>query len=413
MNTTAKGDAFEERALRIVETMIEEKRISVMADAYTIKKKTPYYSHARKGNIIFDLTVEVQPPGADRYSLIYIIECKDYKTPISIDRLEAFSKKIEQVAPRNSKAVFITTSRFQKSAHNFAESQGIMLIGVDTSNQYNILLYNKLKSDTIIEFYNKNKVKLDQGEEYLEKEIDTTLIKAFQNIKGVKNNIKNYSKEDIELIADEVLNLIDPGILKCERVVSIDDLVKYTNKILGLKIKNTKNSDTFGCFDVNNQTIQVNHKLYKAKRYKFVLAHEIGHYLIHDGAIIDSELINTLPDSEYNFRTNKHSLQNEKQWIEWQANYFAACLTMPRIPLMAILLQYQRRFDAREGHLYVDDQPSNIKSFSRIISAMSIRLDLSKTSIINRLKEMGKFTDNSRTKSIGQIMYDYQSQLVV
>ncbi|SHJ50103.1 Restriction endonuclease [Hymenobacter daecheongensis DSM 21074] len=413
MNTTAKGDAFEERALRIIETMIEEKRIAVMADAYTIKKKEPYYSHARKGNIIFDLTVEVQPPGADRYSLIYIIECKDYKTPISIDRLEAFSKKIEQVAPRNSKAVFIATSRFQKSAHNFAESQGIMLVGVDISNQYNIVLYNKLRSNTVIDFYNKNKVKLDQGEKHLEKEIDTTLIKAFQNIKGIENNVKNYSKENIELIANEVLNHIDPGILNCERVASIDDLVEYTNKILGLRIKNTNNAAIFGCFDANNQNIQVNHSLYKAKRYKFVLAHEIGHCIIHDGTIVESELINTLPDSEYSFKTNKHSLKNEKQWIEWQANYFAACLTMPKVPLMATLLQYQRRFGVREGHLYVDDQPGNIKDFIKIINAMSIRLELSKTSIINRLKGLGKFTDNSRARSIGQIMHDYQSQLVI
>lgn len=50
MNTTAKGDAFEERALRVIEAMIEEKRIAVMANAYTIKTKEPYYSHARKGN---------------------------------------------------------------------------------------------------------------------------------------------------------------------------------------------------------------------------------------------------------------------------------------------------------------------------------------------------------------------------
>ncbi|MBW3126947.1 ImmA/IrrE family metallo-endopeptidase [Hymenobacter profundi] len=288
-----------------------------------------------------------------------------------------------------------------------------MLVGVNTSNQYNIILYNKLKTDQSIQFFNKNVVHLDQGEKYLEKEIDTTLIKALQKVSNIENNIKNYSKKDIELIANEVLNHIDTGILKGERILSIEDLVKYTNRILGLKVKNTDNTSIFGCFDVNNQTIHVNHNLYKEKRYKFVLAHEIGHCLIHDGALIESQLINTLPDSEYNFRTNKHSLQNEKQWIEWQANYFAACLTMPKAPLMAMLLQYQGRFDAREGNLYVDDQPNNIKIFVKIINSMSIRLELSKTSIINRLRELGKFTDNSRTKPIGQIMHDYQNQLVI
>ncbi|RYE18847.1 MAG: hypothetical protein EOP45_13520 [Sphingobacteriaceae bacterium] len=116
MNTTAKGDAFEKRALTVIKSIIDEKRIAVMADAYSIYEKKPYYSHDRKGDIIFDFTIEVTPPGAKKYSLIYIIECKDYKTPVSIDRLESFCSKVEQVAPRNSKAVFITTSRFQKSA---------------------------------------------------------------------------------------------------------------------------------------------------------------------------------------------------------------------------------------------------------------------------------------------------------
>ena len=410
MNTVAKGDAFEKRSLSIIKNMIEAKRIAVMENAYSIHEKKPYYSHDRKGNIIFDLTIEVKPPEADRFSIIYIIECKDYKTPVSIDRLEAFCSKIEQVAPRNSKAIFITSSRFQKSAKNYAESKGVMLVGVENDNSYNIMLYKSPRTDGGIKFFNKDEQKLSQGEEYLEKDIDTTLLEGLKSIKNAPNNISRHSKEDIESIANEILDEIDGSILKEGNDLSIEKMANYVNKALRLKVKNTTQPDILGCFNPKDGVIQVNHKLAENRRYKFVLAHEIGHCIIHDGVIIESELVNVMPDSEYNFKTNRNDLQNDKNWIEWQANYFAVCLTMPKYVFIAKLLHFQQLLNLREGKIYVDDQADNVKDFVKITNKMPQYFLLSKTCIINRLKELDMLVDNSRMKSIGHIMHEYQSQ---
>lgn len=413
MNTTAKGDAFEKRALGIIKNMIEEKRIAVMENAYTVQEKRPYYSHDRKGNIIFDLTIEVKPPDANKYSLIYIIECKDYKTPVSIDRLEAFCSKIEQVAPRNSKAIFITTSRFQKSARNYADSKGIMLIGVDSNNHYNIELYKKLERFQRINFFENLVTKLDTGEQYLEREVDKSIVEWINNIKFSQNIIRHYTKQDIELIANEALDIIDKEILFGNLVLTKEHLANYSKSILGFSVKNTDSSNILGCLNTEKSIIQVNHDLYHSRRYNFVLAHEIGHCILHEGYIMDSALLNIMPDSEYSFRTDRYTLDNDKNWIEWQANYFAVCLTMPKHPFIATLLYFQQRLGLREGSIYLDDQISNIKDFIKLINVMSRHLELSKTSVINRLKELEMLIDKSRLKSIGQIMNEYQSLLII
>jgi Zn-dependent peptidase ImmA (M78 family) len=412
MNTTAKGDAFEKRALTIIKNMIDDKRIAVMADAYSICEKKPYYSHDRRGDIIFDLTIEVTPPGANKYSLIYIIECKDYKTPVSIDRLEAFCSKVEQVSPRNSKAIFITTSRFQKSAKNFADSKGIMLVGVDETNFYNVILYNKIRSSSSIPFLN-NLSDLDVNEKFLEKDIDDTILSGILKIDRTNIATIFYSKLDIESVANEILSKIDPSISDGKDRVTIEALVNYTNKSLGFKVKNTQAPNELGSIDIGNRIIKVNHSLYSTRRYKFVLAHEIGHYILHDGLVFNDEVLYNMSDSEYNFRTDRYTLRNDKNWIEWQANYFATCLTMPKYYTIARLFYYQQTLGLQEGNLYIDDDIINIKSFAKILDLLSFHFELSKSSIINRIKELEMFTNKSRLKSIGQIMHEHQGELII
>jgi Zn-dependent peptidase ImmA (M78 family) len=412
MNTTAKGDAFEKRALTVIKNMIDDKRIAVMADAYSICEKKPYYSHDRRGDIIFDLTIEVTPPGANKYSLIYVIECKDYKTPVSIDRLEAFCSKVEQVSPRNSKAIFITTSRFQKSAKNFADSKGIMLVGVDETNFYNVILYNKIRSSSSIPFLN-NLSDLDVNEKFLEKDIDDTILSGILKIDRTNSATIFYSKLDIESVANEILSKIDPNISDGKDRVTIETLVNYTNESLGFKVKNTQAPNELGSIDSENKIIRVNHSLYSTRRYKFVLAHEIGHCILHDGLVFNDEVLYTMSDSEYNFRTDRYTLKNDKNWIEWQANYFATCLTMPKYYTIARLFYYQQTLGLREGNLYIDDDIVNIKSFAKILDLLSFHFELSKSSIINRIKELEMFTNKSRLKSIGQIMHEHQGELII
>ena len=98
-------------------------------------------------------------------------------------------------------------------------------------------------------------------------------------------------------------------------------------------------------FDRN--TILINEFLATEKnqehRLYFTLAHEIGHwYLQRKDAYIDSgqqnlfgqeaikSSINRFVDNIDIFKFKRKKLVTEEDWLEWQANYFASCILMPK-----------------------------------------------------------------------------------
>lgn len=287
-----------------------------------------------------------------------------------------------------------------------------MLVGVDETNFYNVILYNKIRSSSSIPFLN-NLSDLDVNEKFLERDIDDTILSGILKIDRTNSATKFYSKLDIESVANKILSEIDSNISDGKDRVTIEALVNYANQSLGFKVKNTQAKDELGCIDSESKVIKVSHLLYSTRRYKFVLAHEIGHCILHDGLVIKDEVLYTMSDSEYNFRTDIYILKNDKTWIEWQANYFATCLTMPKYYIIARLFYYQQTFGLREGKLYIDDDITNIKSFAKILDLLSFHFELSKSSIINRVKELDMFINKSRLKSIGQIMHEHQGELII
>src|SRR5689334_22680383 len=127
MNTTEKGDLFEDMAYKLITKMINEDKLGIVKKHARLYKKKGYYSKERKGEITFDLSIELWLPGAERYSMLYLIECKNFKRPISVHQIERFSDQIGQVAVHNVKGIIIANNTLQTGAFNIAESRGLML----------------------------------------------------------------------------------------------------------------------------------------------------------------------------------------------------------------------------------------------------------------------------------------------
>lgn len=87
-NTVAKGDAFEEKAYKLIETAINNGELGILPSAACIHCKTKYYSRDQEGDIIFDLAVKIWLPNADSYAYLFIVECKSYSSRISVDDVE-------------------------------------------------------------------------------------------------------------------------------------------------------------------------------------------------------------------------------------------------------------------------------------------------------------------------------------
>lgn len=100
--------------------------------------------------------------------------------------------------------------------------------------------------------------------------------------------------------------------------------------------------DILGCIDVRTKEISINHTLDPVTnksmegRYNFTLGHEIGHFILHKDLVAP-----TMPTLFDNVMTKSHNIlcrkSEYKEPIEWQADYFASCLLMPKKKTLNLL----------------------------------------------------------------------------
>lgn len=386
MNTTQKGNEFEEKSYRIIQNSLNLGELGIISNQCRVFRKKGYYSHQRKGDIIFDLTIEVWPPDAERYILLYIIECKNYSHSIPVNDIEEFHNKIQQVSGVNVKGVFITNNEFQSGAYTVANSLGMMLMQVNYDESYKILLHKIHRNPENIN--NKTKVK----------SWDDTIIDFFNdafNLHSKIRGLKKLSSENIEAISLKVLNELDPNINMGYESVNIQRLIEFVEKrySLGVDCTQSLNVDIngnliLGYYSRSEKKIYIERTIVDTPRFAFIFAHELGHFILHEDLKINQNTYDSFSDSEFNFLIDKYELKNEKHWIEWQANKFAATLIVPRKSLLAHVMAYQKQNGIRNvGKIYHDNQPVNENDYNNIVNVLSDFYQVTKTSIIFRLRE--------------------------
>ncbi|RDC66210.1 ImmA/IrrE family metallo-endopeptidase [Adhaeribacter pallidiroseus] len=392
MSTVNKGDFFEEKSFKLIEDAINSQQLGIIPAQCTIYKKKKYYSKDRESDIIFDLAIEVWPPGAQRYTLLCIIECKSYsnhKVPVS--DVEEFHDKIKQVAGVHVKGIFITDNTFQDGAFRYAKSKGIMLIEAGDDNSYDIKLHKINRSSNIYNGYNSIKELKDEqnfdaplilGINSTAFSWNVTLENFFTNLfknkpfKSSKENnqvqgLLRLSNESIEKITTDILTSFDPGILIYHDKISLSKFIIYLNQKYSLKTDfnqdlgfDSNGNKIIGFYNNASKSIFIDHSIQLTERFSFVLAHELGHFFLHSKLTLDQEVYDNFKDSEYNLILGKHELVNAKHWIEWQANQFAASLLMQKNSISVRLIMYQINHGIRnKGTIYYDNQQVNREDF--------------------------------------------------
>jgi hypothetical protein len=141
MNTLKKGNTFENKVFRYIIAELSNDRLHVPGNRSKAFQKKGYFSKDRQAEIIIDISIETFLPDATNYSLLTVIECKDYNSAIPVNDLEEFHSKVQQIACDNVKAIFITSAALQKSALNYAKSKGIAVIRYLPDNQIEYLMH--------------------------------------------------------------------------------------------------------------------------------------------------------------------------------------------------------------------------------------------------------------------------------
>jgi Zn-dependent peptidase ImmA (M78 family) len=120
------------------------------------------------------------------------------------------------------------------------------------------------------------------------------------------------------------------------------------------------NLEVEGYTSLHRKTITVDNDTYlkKPSRYRFTLAHEVGHIFMHS-AVYESELFKNI-DEWKDFI--KYFPQSEYDKFEWQAYAFAGLVLVPNSPLERIIEHH-----LKEVINIVKEQGLNPKNFSEYI----------------------------------------------
>ncbi|RQO75567.1 hypothetical protein DBR43_09525 [Pedobacter sp. KBW06] len=415
MSTTLKGDTFEARACNLMSQAIDNGALGVIPQCCRFFSKKAYYSKDRDDNIIFDFSIEVWLKDAPNYSLLFLGEAKDYASTVPINDLEEFKEKATQVSSA-AKLIFITTSKLQKSALNYAKNKGIMLIEVNDQDEKNIIFYSsKSKPSLLLDTdFITTQQELSEIQSFIFTDVNDTnfnwedlltkfLKHALAGSLSEGNKVDTplvglgyLSKKKIEQLTMRILDDFDPNIQKHYFSVNLNSFVSYLENNFGLKvitdqfIYDEKGREIHACFDPKNNIITIDKAIAESERYAFTLLHEVGHFFLHSELSISADDYDTLSDSSYDENLGKHKFLNQRHWIEWQAKQFAASILMPEWNLKYQLIYFQIKTGIRNtGKMYVDDAPWNIRDFKLTINHLSAYFNVSPTAMQYRLTDLG------------------------
>ncbi len=382
MNTVKVGDKFEDKSYHLIENAIENDELGISQSSARVLRKPSYYSAKREKDIIFDLSIEIWPKNAERYSFLFLIECKSSNSKkVPVDDVEEFWAKVDQVAGKNVKGVMISDNSFQKGGLTFAKNTGMMLIEVDSEDNYSIILHRTEKEKT-------------ESEEQTIEDIFFSFINKALGLKKVKG-LKKLSATEIESIVNPILRKYN----KLVSAIEIDSFVEHLKKEYKLTFDFTKNLETVngkqiaGYFDIEKKAILIDNSIVGTEKFGFVLGHELGHFFLHSELKVNQERYNDFEDSHYDFFSDKHLLVNDRNWIEWQANKFAVSLFLPKDLFIQHLISFRTSIGiSRPHHIYLDSQSINQQDYYKTVEYLSNYFGISKTTVKYRIEEFEMIT---------------------
>lgn len=211
-------------------------------------------------------------------------------------------------------------------------------------------------------------------------------------------NIPFLSEEEIEKCANAIIDKDVENRLQILRDIDITTKIPSINPFayveslnLSYKIDKMSNGSQLGLLDVGKNLVILNSDgLENNEKFRFTMAHELGHHVLHSplfknqGVISVGESENTLSICE-----------NGARKLEYQANKFASYLLMPQKIVMYLYVIFFKRYvqkiygDELHPLYYNPDQPETWDSYHGVVVNMAKQLDVSKQAMEIRLKLLG------------------------
>jgi Zn-dependent peptidase ImmA (M78 family) len=415
-SSVAKGDAFEEVIFDFFRREIEEGRL-FSPDSCKLLKKKKYYSKDRDADIVFDVAVEFYLPGADEFSLVLLIECKNYSSPVPAADIEEFNSKAEQVAPANSKLIFASAGPLQPSALNYARSRKIGVLRYFGKQELKWELYrgaylpqeifsrisrfeldDAISSNSSISRITDHVLDSGRGEAIsIEKLAEDSLgllhidrcshPAIFRSSSSPALQVTYLSREDLEYAAENALSRFDYADGKVEL-----ELISKTIPELIVVHHMQRKDGVLGSVAFYPLTINI-YETDDGRRNRFTFAHELSHVLLGHEKFI---LRDVCEESDLQSLEPPRFLPEEIKRIEFQANYLAASILMPKQNFERDFFLLASRYGIRNrgfGHLFLDNQPTNQSDYMRVVQRLMSKYDVSRAAVHIRLQTLGLLQD--------------------
>lgn len=393
-NTTAKGNAFEERVYTIFQKLLQTETLPINCKRSQIYCKKKYTSKESKKDIVFDITIESFMPDSEEVANLTIIECKDYTSPIEVSKVRDFIYRLKEVGA--NKGYFITTSHFQSGAIELAKTNHVGLAFVGSADELHWTTRRISIRDT--------------------NEIYSDVIKTITGIQPEKNypfvgigksfytNFFDFLRDDVGLrlqqslsidylTKEQILNIIHDELHDFQNALEIVDdteLLRFVSEKGYFINSSTLPNKVLGEIDFESKTILVSNTLQEGSpRWRFTVAHELGHIVLHSKSILESNIkaIEEYIDDEMAENVNISNKTITR--MEIQANSFASLLLLPPYQFE---LAYKALF-IKEGvrnypELYVSGQKCNVVFSNWLFNHLSAYFNVSKSVIWKRLAEL-------------------------
>lgn len=136
-------------------------------------------------------------------------------------------------------------------------------------------------------------------------------------------------------------------------------------------------------------------------RWRFTLAHEIGHLILHSKILM--EKLSEKTDTEFSLSFKYHVSEMTSKRLEYQANLFASNLLLPISTLNSVVTKYFIEERIHKGYLYWDNQSVNQQLALTLLSKISLLYGVSLEVARIRLITLGLLVDD-RYKSLRDIL---------
>lgn len=216
-----------------------------------------------------------------------------------------------------------------------------------------------------------------------------------QDLRYDATGVPILSFQEIETIATEVLNKHCKHVLSRPSLTPVLDLIHSGLKRTGLTFDAVelgfKNGNKIlGRISFTKKLLSLDKSVISGDRtiqLPFTAAHEIGHWILHrwnyqnwqfrSGKSRDEDLDD---DEKTLSRTDKRTPQ---EWLEWQANVFAASLIMPRETFSRALHQIQQNLGITQSadQAWIQDATTALAEIYQVSrKSIQVRIETLRTS---------------------------------